>query len=82
MRPGGLSPSRVRQAYHLFTSMLDAAVLDRRISANPATSVKLPRLPMTPRRYLTRDQLAWLADECGEYLAAGPAARSLRLTVG
>ncbi len=67
MRSSGLSPSRVRQAYHLLTSMLDEAVLDRRISANPAASVKLPRLPMTTRRYLTHDQLAQLASECGEY---------------
>jgi hypothetical protein len=30
----GLSESRVRQSYHLFTNMLEAAVHDKRIATN------------------------------------------------
>jgi integrase len=67
MRADGLSASRVRQSYHLFGSMLDAAVRDRRISTNPATGVKLPRLPETELRYLTHEQLHALASECGSH---------------
>jgi hypothetical protein len=44
MRSAGLSPSRVRQAYHLFSTMLEAAVRDRRLASNPAAGVDLPRL--------------------------------------
>jgi integrase len=67
LRADGLSASRVRQAYHLFSSMLDAAVRDRRIATNPAAGTKLPRLPSKARRYLDHNQLADLAHECGPH---------------
>ena len=67
MRRDGLSASRVRQAYHLFSSMLDAAVLDRRLASNPASGIKLPRLPKVERRYLDHDQVARLARAAGDY---------------
>jgi integrase len=65
MLAGGLSASRARQAYHLFSAMLDAAVRDRRLPSNPADGVELPRLPRKERRYLDHDQLAALAEQCG-----------------
>ncbi|MGX5655522.1 tyrosine-type recombinase/integrase [Geodermatophilus nigrescens] len=67
MRAAGLSASRTRQAYHLLTSMLDAAVKDGRLARNAAAGVDLPRLPTTDRRYLTHGQLADLADHCGPH---------------
>jgi integrase len=67
MRSDGLSASRVRQAYHLLHSMLDAAVRDRRLASNPAAGVDLPRLPRKERRYLDHTQVAALADACGDY---------------
>lgn len=67
MRAEGLSPSRTRQAYHVLTSMLDDAVRDGRLPRNPASSVTLPRLPQTDRRYLTHGQLADLAEGCGQH---------------
>jgi integrase len=67
MRADGISASRTRQAYHLFGSMLDAAVRDRRIATNPAKGVKLPRLPQTERQYLTHEQLHTLAANCGPH---------------
>lgn len=67
MRAEGLSPSRIRQAYHLLTAMLDDAVNDRRLPRNPAAGVDLPRLPTTERRYLTHEQVAALADAAGQY---------------
>ncbi len=67
MRARGLSPSRVRQAYHLLTSMLDDAVRDNRLPRNPAAGVDLPRLPRTERRYLTHAQVAELAAAAGPY---------------
>jgi integrase len=62
-----VSASRTRQAYHLLSSMLDAAVLDRRLASNPAGGVALPRLPRKERRYLDHGEVAALADACGEY---------------
>jgi integrase len=67
LRSEGLSPSRVRQAYHLLSTMLDAAVRDRRLAANPAAGIDLPRLPRKERRYLDHGQLAGLAEACGPY---------------
>lgn len=67
MRAAGSSASRTRQAYHLLTSMLDAAVKDGRLARNAAAGVDLPRLPTTDRRYLTHGQLADLADHCGSH---------------
>jgi integrase len=67
MRADGLSASRVRQSYHLLTSMLDAAVRDRRLASNPAADVSLPRMPRKEQRYLTYAQVAELADACGPY---------------
>jgi integrase len=67
MRAEGLSPSRVRQSYHLLSAMLDAAVRDRRLASNPAAGVDLPRLPKLERQYLDHAQLAGLANACGDY---------------
>ncbi len=71
----GRSASRVRQAYHLLTGMLHAAVKDGRLPRNPAVGVDLPRLVSKQRRYLRHDQLHALAYECGRY-------RVLVLTLG
>lgn len=67
MRACGLSASRTRQSYHLFSSMLDAAVRDRRLATNPAAGVDLPRMPKSERRYLDHGQVAELAAACGDY---------------
>lgn len=67
MRAEGLSASRTRQAYHVLTSMLDAAVKDGRLGRNPAADVDLPRLPQTDRRYLSHAELADVADGCGPH---------------
>jgi integrase len=67
MHRDGLSPSRVRQAFHLFSAMLGDAVSDRRLASNPAAGVRLPRMPRAEDHYLTHDQLDALADACGEY---------------
>lgn len=67
MRRDGLSPSQTRQAYHLLTSMLDDAVKDNRLVKNPAAGVKLPRMPMSERRYLSHNQVSELADAAGPY---------------
>jgi integrase len=66
LRASGLSASRVRQAHTVFSSMLKAAVRDRRIGVNPA-DVDLPRLPPRSHTYLTHEKVDALADACGRY---------------
>ncbi|HET7386299.1 MAG TPA: hypothetical protein VFJ19_06485 [Nocardioidaceae bacterium] len=75
MQREGRSASRVRQAYHLLTGMLHAAVKDGRLPRNPAIGVDLPPLRSKRRRYLTHEHLHVLANACGRY-------RLLVLTLG
>jgi integrase len=72
------SPSRTRQAHGLLSSILDDAVADRRIPANPARGVELPRMPRR-RAYpvLGHGEVAALADAAGEI--GGPLDRALVL---
>jgi hypothetical protein len=51
-----------RKAVGVLRSVLDLAVRDRRIAANPALGVTLPRLPLSEQRFLTVGQLGGLAD--------------------
>src|SRR3954467_11709857 len=67
MQREGRSASRVRQAYHLLTGMLHAAVKDGRLPRTPAIGVALPRLRPVRRRYLRHEQLQALAVACGRY---------------
>jgi len=60
----GLSASRTRQAYQLLSAILDHAVKDSKIARNPVVGVDLPRMAITPRRYLTHEQVSDLADAC------------------
>jgi integrase len=59
-----LSASSVAHAHTVLAGILDDAVADRRLAANPARGVKLPRKTMAkPRNYLTAAQASSLADE-------------------
>ncbi len=71
-----ISASRKRQAYHLLTSMLDAAVEDGRIPRNPARPHDgkgrragiLPTLPgASHKHYLRHDELERLSEAAGDY---------------
>jgi integrase len=64
---GGLSASSVQRTHGLLSQMLDLAVRDRRLPANPAKGVKLPRKLAKPRRFLTADQVEALVVECEPY---------------
>jgi integrase len=64
---GGLSASSVQRTHGLLSQMLDLAVRDRRLPANPAKGVKLPRKLPKVRRFLTADQVEALVVECEPY---------------
>jgi integrase len=68
-------PSLVRVTYSVLARILDDAVKDRMLAANPARGVKLPRQAPPRNTYLTATQLDMLASEAGPY-------RSLVLLLG
>jgi integrase len=69
------SASTVVLAHSVLARILDDAVRDRMLAANPARGVKLPRRPPRHNTYLGAGQLQRLADESGRY-------RSLVLLLG
>lgn len=58
----GLAGASVRKAHGILSGVLALAIKDRRLSANPAAGMNLPRLNATRRRYLTAVQVEHLAD--------------------
>ncbi len=65
----------VATVYSVLARILDDAVRDRMLAANPARGVKLPKRPPRRNVYLSVEQLNRLADESGRY-------RSLVLLLG
>lgn len=62
-----LSPSMLANVYSVLARILDDAVRDRLIPANPARGVKLPKRTKRKNVYLSADQLRHLANESGRY---------------
>ncbi len=60
------SATIVARAFGVLAAILDDAVSDRRLAANPARGVKLPRKVPRERNYLTHEQVAALATAAGE----------------
>ena len=54
MRTGGLSPSRIRQAYRVLSQFMASAVDNGLISQTPCRGVRLPRMPQTEPHILTQ----------------------------
>jgi len=65
MGAAGLSASTVRQAHRVFSLVLDLAVMDGRLARNPAKGVRLPRVVSKDKRFLSHEEVARLAAECG-----------------
>ena len=61
-----LGATSVLRAHGILSGILDVAVRDRRIPANPARGVKLPRKVRKEHRYLTHDEVWQLADAAGD----------------
>ncbi|MEH3129149.1 MAG: tyrosine-type recombinase/integrase [Mycolicibacterium neoaurum] len=62
-----LSPSMVATVYSVLARILDDAVRDRILAANPARGVKLPARGKRRNLYLNVEQLHRLATESGRY---------------
>ena len=61
------SASVVIRAYGVLCGILDVAVLDRRISSNPARGVKMPRKGKKKHSYLTPLQVELMAKHSGHH---------------
>lgn len=61
------SGTTVRRAHACLAQILDTAVMDDMIKANPARGVKLPKKNRARKVFLTADQLATLAGECSRH---------------
>ena len=57
----------IRQSYRLMRQIMESAFIDERISRNPCSGVKLPKIVTSDKRGLTREELTALAEECGAY---------------
>ncbi|WP_167140106.1 tyrosine-type recombinase/integrase [Diaminobutyricimonas sp. TR449] len=57
----------VLRCHGILSAIFKAAVRDKRISANPADDINLPRKGKKPRAYLTHQQVLDLAGESGEH---------------
>jgi integrase len=72
----GLAGATVRKIHLVLSGVLDLAVRDRRINANPAAKVHLPRSHSKERHYLTAAQVELLAFKA----SALPSSRPRRAT--
>ncbi|MDB5288744.1 MAG: hypothetical protein JWR05_3693 [Mucilaginibacter sp.] len=63
----GLAAATVRYIHRVLSLALAYAVLDGRLSRNPAEGVKLPRAKSRPKRFLSHGEVEHLAAECGSY---------------
>jgi integrase len=68
----GQAGASVRKIHGVLSAILDLAVRDKRLSANPTKGVNLPRAQSRRRRYLTADEVELLAAEA----ARAPATRA------
>jgi integrase len=66
MTTAGKGATTVIRAHGVLAAILDVALKDRRMSANPARGVNLPRKTPKPRRYLTHSQVQLLAENAGD----------------
>jgi len=60
------APASVRYVHRVLHLLLDLAVRDGRIAANPATGVRLPRAARPAKRALDHHELNRLADAAGD----------------
>ena len=64
---GGLGASTIETVHRVLKMILDDAVEDRRILANPAQRIRLPKRTAKANIYLTHEQVFALAAEAKQY---------------
>jgi integrase len=66
----GLSPATVRYVHRVLSLLLDLAARSSRIPRNPATGVRLPRVQMAEKRFLSHQEVNALTQAAGDYRVA------------
>jgi len=66
MAEQGLSASRIRQAYRVFSAALKAAVVSRYIVSTPCIGVRLPKPERREMRFLSAEQVRTLGESIQE----------------
>ncbi len=66
----GLSPSRIRQAYHLLSASLKAATRSGLIRVNPAVGVRLPKMEQREMMFLNSFEVVALANSIDDQYRA------------
>lgn len=59
----GTGAAAIKQAYHLMSSIMRAAVDDDVIAVSPCRSIDLPQIAVKPARWFTLDQAQSILDE-------------------
>ena len=63
----GVGEVILKRAHNVLRQVFNSALLDARLSRNPAIGVPLPRIKSKEQSPLTIEQLQLLAKECGQY---------------
>lgn len=63
---GGIGATTIRQSYRLLHQILESALVDERITRNPAVGIRLPKTTKKKIEALTVEQVLTLARECGK----------------
>ena len=66
LHSAGLSASRTRQAYYLVAQILRAAVESGYLTKTPCIGVSLPRMQRRDMRFLTAEEVRWIAETMRE----------------
>lgn len=64
---GGIGATSIRQSYRLLHQIFEHALVDERITRNPAVGIRLPKTTKKKIEALTVEQVLALARECGKY---------------
>jgi integrase len=62
-----IAPASARKVHRVLSMMLAWAVADDRLARNPAEKISLPRVQEPEKRFLTHQQVAQLAEACGDH---------------
>lgn len=66
MTDSGMSAGLTRRVYHTFSASMKAAMLYKRITANPCSHIELPTPPPAQERYFTRAEFDLAVDKMNE----------------
>lgn len=67
LEASSVGATTIRQSYRLLHQILESALVDERITRNPAVGIRLPKMSKKKIEALTVDQVLALSRQCGKY---------------